>query len=147
MARASFPAGFVWGVATSAYQIEGATGADGRGESVWDAFTRIPGKIADGTNGDTACEHYHRYRDDVALMKRLGMKAYRFSIAWQRILPAGRGPVEPRGLDFYSRLVDALLEAGIEPYATLFHWDLPQPLQNEGGWGVRATAEAFVEYA
>jgi len=147
MVRASFPAGFVWGVATSSYQIEGAASEDGRGESVWDTFTRVPGKIADGSNGDAACEHYHRYRDDVALMKRLGMKAYRFSIAWPRVLPAGRGAVEPRGLDFYSRLVDALLEAGIEPYATLYHWDLPQPLQNEGGWGVRTTAEAFLEYA
>jgi beta-glucosidase len=146
MARLSFHEKFVWGVATSSYQIEGAAHEDGRGESIWDYFARIPGKIADLSNGDIACDHYNFYREDVLLMKRLGIRAYRFSIAWPRILPAGRGAVEPRGLDFYSRLVDALLEAGIEPYATLYHWDLPQLLQNEGGWAVRTTAEAFVSF-
>jgi beta-glucosidase len=147
MTRLSFPEKFVWGVATSSYQIEGAAKEDGRGESIWDRFARVPGKIVDSGNGDVACDHYHLYREDVALMKRLGVRAYRFSIAWPRILPAGRGAVEPRGLDFYSRLVDALLEAGIEPYATLYHWDLPQVLENEGGWAVRTTAEAFVSFA
>ena len=147
MTRYPFPKGFVWGAATSAYQIEGATGEDGRGESIWDRFARTPSKVEDGSNGDVACDHYHQWKSDVGLMKRLGLHAYRFSIAWPRIVPAGRGAINAAGLDFYSRLVDDLLEKGIEPYATLYHWDLPQRLQDEGGWASRATAEAFVEYA
>ena len=145
--RFIFPRGFVWGAATSAYQIEGATGEDGRGESIWDRFAKTPSKVEDGSNGDVACDHYHRWREDVALMKSLGLGAYRFSIAWPRILPSGRGASNARGLDFYSRLVDRLLANGIEPFATLYHWDLPQALQDEGGWANRGTAEAFVEYA
>src|SRR5690349_255170 len=142
-----FPDKFVWGVATSSYQIEGATSEDGRSESIWDRFAKTPGQITDGTNGDVACDHYHRWPEDIALMKSLGMMAYRFSLAWPRILPNGRGAVNQKGLDFYSRLVDGLLEAGIEPYATLFHWDLPQVLQDEvGGWLHRSTADAFVEF-
>jgi beta-glucosidase len=147
MNRYPFPEGFVWGAATSAYQIEGATEEDGRGESIWDRFARTPSKVVDGSNGDVACDHYHRSRSDVALMKRLGLQAYRFSVAWPRIVPSGRGAINARGLDFYSRLVDDLLEAGIEPYATLYHWDLPQRLQDEGGWAHRSTAAAFVDYA
>ncbi len=143
----TFPDDFTWGVATSSYQIEGAWDADGKGESIWDRFSHTPGRIEDGSTGDIACDHYHRYREDVALMKALGVRAYRFSIAWPRILPDGRGTVNQRGLDFYNRLVDALLEAGIAPYVTLYHWDLPQALQDAGGWPARATAEAFVEYA
>jgi beta-glucosidase len=149
--RVSFPKGFVWGCATSAYQIEGATNEDGRGESIWDRFARTePARIKDGSSGDVACDHYHRWREDIALMKELGMAAYRFSVAWPRILPEGRvagGGINARGLDFYSRLVDGLLERGITPYLTLYHWDLPQALQDQGGWANRATAEAFVEYA
>jgi beta-glucosidase len=143
---AHFPAGFLWGAATSAFQIEGGAAADGRGESIWDRFCRTPGKVQDGALGDVACDHYHRWREDVALMKELGLGAYRFSISWPRILPQGRGAVNSRGLDFYSRLVDGLLEAGIVPYATLFHWDLPQALQDAGGWPARATADAFQDY-
>lgn len=146
MTSIHFPKEFVWGTATSSYQIEGAAKEDGRGESIWDRFSKTPGKVQDGTNGDVACDHYHRFREDVALMKGLGMKAYRFSVAWPRVIPSGRGKVNPPGLDFYGRLVDTLLEAGIEPYATLFHWDLPQVLQDQGGWTQRSTAEAFVEY-
>ena len=142
-----FPAGFVWGAATSSYQIEGAIDADGRGPSIWDTFCRRPGAIADASDGAVACDHYHRAADDVAMMAALGLKAYRFSVAWPRVLPAGRGVVNARGLDFYDRLVDQLIAAGITPWATLYHWDLPQALQDEGGWPVRATAEAFVEYA
>jgi beta-glucosidase len=140
-----FPSGFVWGTATSSYQIEGR--GDRTADSIWDAFCRRPGAIKDGSNGDIACDHYHRYRDDVALMSRLGVKAYRFSISWPRVLPAGGGQTDERGLDFYSRLTDALLEAGIEPWACLFHWDLPQRLQERGGWGARDIADRFAEYA
>src|SRR5690606_1740210 len=125
MSSLAFPAGFTWGAATSAYQIEGAVHADGRGESIWDRFCRTPGKVAGGDHGDVACDHYARWRDDVALMRELGLRAYRFSIAWPRVLPRGRGAVNVRGLDFYDRLVDALLAAGIAPVATLYHWDLP----------------------
>jgi beta-glucosidase len=143
-----FPQGFVWGVATSSHQIEGALHEDGRGESIWDRFAKTPGAIADGSNAEIACDHYHRYPKDVDLMKSLGIQAYRFSIAWSRILPTGRKQnVEPRGLDFYSRLVDKLLEAGITPWVTLYHWDLPQALQDLGGWPARGTAHAFVDYA
>ena len=144
--RPHFPKGFVWGAATSAYQIEGGFDADGRGESIWDRFCRTPGRVEDGSSGDVACDHFHRWRDDVALMKDLGLQAYRFSISWPRVLPEGRGPVNSKGLDFYGRLVDGLLDAGITPFATLFHWDLPQRLQDEGGWPKRATADAFLEY-
>ncbi len=142
-----FPKGFVWGSATSAYQIEGSVTADGRGESIWDRFCATPGRIEDASSGEIACDHYRRWRDDVSLMKDLGLHAYRFSIAWPRVIPSGRGATNVAGLDFYSRLVDELLSKGIEPYATLFHWDLPQALQDNGGWAHRATAEAFVEYA
>ncbi len=145
--RLTFPDGFMWGAATSAYQVEGAWNEDGKGESIWDRFAHTPGNILDGSTGDVACDHYHRWREDIALMKELGLKAYRFSISWPRILPAGRGKVNQTGLDFYSRLVEGLLEAGIEPFVTLYHWDLPQSLQDKGGWAERSTAEAFVEYA
>ena len=143
----TFPDDFIWGAATSAYQIEGAWDEDGKGESIWDRFSHTTGTIEDGSTGDVACDHYHRWPEDIALMKELGLRAYRFSVSWPRILPAGRGKVNQAGLDFYSRLVDGLLEAGIEPFLTLYHWDLPQSLQDEGGWAVRSTAEAFAEYA
>jgi beta-glucosidase len=141
-----FPTDFAWGAATSAYQIEGAVGVDGRGESIWDRFCRTPGAVADGDHADVACDHYRRWRDDVGLMRELGLRAYRFSIAWPRIVPGGTGAVNQRGLDFYDQLVDGLIAAGITPFATLYHWDLPQPLEDAGGWPRRATAEAFVEY-
>jgi beta-glucosidase len=142
-----FPPGFIWGAATSSYQIEGAWNEDGKGESIWDRFSQTPGKIQDGSSGNIACGHYHRWPEDVALMKELGLQAYRFSVSWPRILPEGRGRLNPHGLDFYNRLVDGLLEAGITPFVTLYHWDLPQALQDKGGWPERSTAEAFVEYA
>jgi beta-glucosidase len=142
-----FPDGFVWGAATASYQIEGAVHEDGRGPSIWDTFARTPGKVYAGHTGDVACDHYHRYRDDVALMAGLGLASYRFSVAWPRIQPDGTGPVNVRGLDFYDRLTDELLSRGIDPVVTLYHWDLPQTLQDRGGWTVRETAEAFAEYA
>ncbi len=142
-----FPNNFLWGTATSSYQIEGAWKEDGKGESIWDRFSHTPGKIKDGSTGDVACDHYHRWQDDIALMKGLGMQAYRFSIAWPRILPQGRGAVNKAGLDFYDKLVDGLLTAGIRPFVTLYHWDLPQALQEEGGWENRAVVDAFAEYA
>lgn len=142
-----FPDGFRWGLATAAYQIEGAWDADGKGRSIWDTYVRIPGKIKNGDTGDVAIDHYNRFRDDIAIMKGLGASAYRFSIAWPRIFPEGRGRINEAGIDFYSRLVDAQLEAGIEPFATLYHWDLPQALQDRGGWQSRDTAEAFAAYA
>ncbi len=142
-----FPEGFIWGTATSAYQIEGATNDDGRGPSIWDTFCRQPGKVWQGQTGDVASDHYHRWRADIRLMQELGLPAYRFSIAWPRILPEGTGKVNPAGLDFYDRLVDGLKEASIEPFVTLYHWDLPQALQDRGGWTKRETAEAFAEYA
>lgn len=142
-----FPIGFRWGTATAAYQIEGAWNKDGRGLSIWDTFSHTPGKTYHGATGDVAADHYHRWQEDVALMAELGLNAYRFSIAWPRIIPAGTGPVNPAGLDFYDRLVDALLEKKIEPFITLYHWDLPQTLEERGGWPVRETAFAFGEYA
>ena len=142
-----FPADFVWGTATSSYQIEGAWDEDGKGASIWGTFCRQPGKIEGGDTGDVAADHYHRWEEDVGIMADLGLNAYRFSISWPRVLPAGKGRVNPPGLDFYERLVDGLLENGIEPYATLYHWDLPQALQDEGGWANRDTARYFAEYA
>lgn len=147
MANHTFPKDFVWGTATASYQIEGAWNKDGKGESIWDRFSHTPGKVLNGDTGDVACDHYHRWRDDIQLMKDLGIKAYRFSIAWPRILPSGSGKVNEAGLEFYSQLVDGLLEVGIEPYATLYHWDLPQALQDKGGWADRMVVDAFVEYA
>ncbi len=145
--RTQFPNDFRWGVATSSYQIEGATDTDGRTPSIWDTFAKTPGKTRDGDTGDTACDHYHLFEQDTDIMKRIGVNAYRFSTSWSRVLPEGRGRVNAKGIDFYSRLVDALLERGIEPWLTLYHWDLPQVLQDQGGWGNRETAYAFAEYA
>jgi len=142
----TFPAGFIWGAATAAYQIEGAVEEDGRGESIWDTFCRVPGAVANGDNGDVACDHYHRFQEDIDLMSSLGIQAYRFSIAWPRILPEGIGKVNTTGLDFYDRLVDALLAKEIVPFVTLYHWDLPQALQDRGGWPNREIVEAFVNY-
>jgi beta-glucosidase len=144
--RRRFPDDFLWGAAVSAYQIEGAVQADGRGESIWDRFSSTPGKVANGDTGAVACDSYHRYREDVRLMQELGLNAFRFSIAWPRIVPDGRGEPNSAGLDFYDRLVDELLAAEIEPFATLYHWDLPQALEERGGWPARETAEAFAEY-
>jgi beta-glucosidase len=142
-----FPDHFTWGAATASYQVEGAANEEGRGESIWDRFSATPGHILNNESGLVADDHYHRYQEDIHLMGDLHMQAYRFSIAWPRILPTGRGQVNPAGLDFYERLVDALLAAHIEPFVTLYHWDLPQALQDEvGGWGSRQTAEAFAEY-
>ncbi|TDD26473.1 GH1 family beta-glucosidase [Nonomuraea diastatica] len=138
---------FLWGTATAAYQIEGAVHEDGRGVSIWDTFAHEPGRTRDGHTGDVACDHYHRWREDVALMSGLGLNAYRFSIAWPRVQPTGSGAVNEKGLDFYDRLVDTLLAAGVQPVPTLFHWDLPQALQDRGGWMSRETAERFAEYA
>jgi len=143
----SFPPEFLWGTATASYQIEGAAQADGRGVSIWDTFSRTPGKVKNGDTGDVACDHYNRYSEDIALMQELGVKAYRFSIAWPRLFPKGDGVREERGFDFYNRLIDALIAAGIEPMVTLYHWDLPQPLEDKGGWANRETAYAFAEYA
>ncbi|MET9378674.1 GH1 family beta-glucosidase [Streptomyces sp. NPDC002992] len=145
--NAVFPDGFRWGAATAAYQIEGAAAEDGRTPSIWDTFSRTPGKVRNGDTGDIAADHYHRVREDVALMKDLGLTDYRFSLSWPRIQPTGRGPAVQKGLDFYRALVDELLEAGIRPVATLYHWDLPQELEDAGGWPARATAERFAEYA
>lgn len=144
---AALPDDFAWGVATSAYQIEGAVAEDGRAPSIWDTYAHTPGRTDNGDTGDRACEHYHRWREDIALMRQLGVGAYRFSVAWPRVVPDGDGRVNAAGLAFYDRLVDGLLEAGITPYATLYHWDLPQALQDRGGWPVRETAEHFAAYA
>ncbi|MFF2078258.1 glycoside hydrolase family 1 protein [Kitasatospora sp. NPDC058162] len=146
-AAPAFPADFLWGAATAAYQIEGAVDVDGRTPSIWDTFSRTPGRTAGGDTGDRATEHYHRYRQDVRLMSELGLGAYRFSVSWPRVQPTGRGPAVERGLDFYRRLVDELLEHGIEPAVTLYHWDLPQDLEDIGGWPNRNTAERFADYA
>ena len=142
-----FPAGFFFGAATASYQIEGAYDEGGRGFSIWDTYCREPGRVAEGATGDVACDHYHRYREDVALLADLGVDSYRFSIAWPRIQPTGTGKANPEGLDFYDRLVDELLAKGIDPAATLYHWDLPQALEDRGGWRVRETAERFAEYS
>jgi beta-glucosidase len=143
-----FPKGFVWGLATSAYQVEGAPEADGKGQSIWDVYSHLPGKVRNGDTGDIANDHYRRYREDVAMMKGMGAKAYRFSISWPRVFPEGNGAINTKGLDFYSRLVDELLSAGIEPWPTLYHWDLPQALQDRmGGWQSRDTAKAFADYS
>jgi beta-glucosidase len=145
--RMAFPKDFIWGAATSAYQIEGAAHDDGRGPSIWDLFSRKAGAVWQGASGDVACDHYHRYREDISLMKGLGLQAYRFSISWPRVLPQGTGPVNKQGLDFYDRLVDRLLSAGITPYVTLFHWDYPQALHEQGGWLSRDSSDWFAEYA
>ena len=142
-----FPPGFLWGTATAAYQVEGAVREDGRGVSIWDIFASTPGKISQGQTGDIAVDHYHRMQEDIALMARLGVPAYRFSIAWPRILPLGRGDINAKGLDFYDRVVDTLLAHGIKPFVTLYHWDVPQALEDSGGWLNRATAQAFADYA
>ncbi|MBO8184393.1 glycoside hydrolase family 1 protein [Streptomyces spirodelae] len=142
-----FPDGFLWGVATSAFQIEGAVAQDGRGPSSWDAFTREPGRIKDGSDATVATDHYHRWPEDVALLRELGVGAYRFSLSWPRLLPTGAGPLNVPGLDFYDRLVDALCEAGIQPVPTLFHWDTPLALEERGGWLLRDTARRFADYA
>jgi beta-glucosidase len=142
-----FPNGFLWGTATASYQIEGAVGEDGRGTSIWDTFSHTPGKVYHGDTGDIACDHYHRLEDDLDLMASLGLQAYRFSVAWPRIQPEGSGPANQKGLDFYRRLVDGLHARSIEPMLTLYHWDLPQALEDRGGWTSRETSERFAEYA
>jgi len=142
-----FPDGFLWGAATAAYQIEGGHSADGKGPSIWDTFSHIPGKIFENQNGDVACDHCHRYRDDVGIMAELGLNAYRFSVSWPRVMPRGTGAPNQKGLDFYSQLVDTLLERNIRPFITLYHWDLPQAMEDRGGWGARDTAAAFGDYA
>ena len=142
-----FPPGFLWGSATASYQVEGAVNEDGRGPSIWDTFSHIPGKVKNNDTGDVADDHYHRYKEDVQLMKALGLKTYRFSVAWPRVFPQGTGTPNPKGLDFYNRLVDELLAADIQPYCTLYHWDLPQALEDKGGWQSRDTSEAFAAYA
>lgn len=147
VANVVFPPGFVWGAATASYQIEGATGADGRSPSIWDTFSHTPGRTHNGDNGDVACDHYRRLDEDLDLLAALGVGSYRFSVAWPRVQPDGKGPANPAGLDFYRRLVGGLRDRGIAPTATLYHWDLPQALEDAGGWVARDTAERFAEYA
>ncbi len=147
MTRVRFPEGFHWGTATASYQIEGAWRDDGKGESIWDRFTHTPGRVENGDTGDVACDSYHRYDDDISLMKEMNLNSYRFSISWPRILPTGSGAVNAKGIDYYSRLVDELLGAGIRPFPTLYHWDLPQPLEDRGGWPERDMAGHFADYA
>ncbi len=142
-----FPPGFAWGAATAAYQIEGAASTDGRTPSIWDSFSHLPGKISRGDTGDIACDSYHRYREDVALMASLGLNSYRFSVSWPRVQPGGAGAVNQKGLDYYRALLDELASKDIAPAITLYHWDLPQELQDAGGWAVRSTAQRFAEYA
>ncbi len=142
-----FPENFLWGAATSSYQIEGAVSKDGKGKSIWDTFTHIPGKIKNNDNGDIATDHYHRYKEDVALMKKINLQAYRFSIAWTRILPDGKGSINQLGIDFYSKLIDELLKNEITPFLTLYHWDLPEELQKLGGWSNRDISKIFADYA
>ncbi|MFZ5817948.1 MAG: GH1 family beta-glucosidase [Bacillota bacterium] len=141
-----FPKGFLWGTGTSSYQVEGAVGEDGRSPSIWDHFCRIPGKVKNGDTGDLACDHYHRWEEDLDLMAALGLGAYRFSVAWPRVLPEGNGRVNPKGLDFYKRVAEGCLKRGIRPMITLYHWDLPQVLQEKGGWANREVAEHFAEF-
>jgi beta-glucosidase len=143
----TFPNGFLWGTATASYQIEGGVDEGGRGESIWDRFAHTPGRILNGDTGDVAADHYHRYREDVALMSELGLNAYRFSLAWPRLQPTGSGPLSPDGLGFYERLLDELLDAGIRPWVTLYHWDLPQAVEDAGGWPARDTALRFTDFA
>lgn len=145
--RLNFPENFLWGAATASYQIEGAYNEDGKGENIWDRFSHIPGKIHDGQTGDIACDHYHRYEEDIEIMKKIGLKTYRFSISWARIFPDGCGKPNPKGIEFYKKLVSRLNENGIIPAVTLYHWDLPQKLQDRGGWANRETVFHFVEYA
>jgi len=145
--KGSFPADFSWGASTASYQIEGAWDADGKGESIWDRFSHTPGRVKRGETGDITCDHYHLYKNDLEIMKSMHLNAYRFSLSWSRILPEGRGKVNPKGLDFYDRLVDGMLERGIEPLVTLYHWDLPQGLQDAGGWLNRRIADWFAEYS
>src|SRR5579862_8503961 len=147
MPDTSFPSDFIWGAATASYQIEGAANEDGRGPSVWDTFSRTPGKVAKGDTGDVACDHYHRFEEDVRIIRELGIPNYRFSVSWPRVLPLGQGPVNRKGLDFYSRLVDSLLTSGITPAVTLFHWDYPQALEDCGGWAHPDASKWFGEYA
>lgn len=146
-ASGSFPSDFQWGVATSAYQIEGAASEDGRGPSIWDTFSHTPGKVVEGHTGDVACDHYHRLEEDLDLIAALGVNAYRFSVAWPRVLPTGRLPLNSKGLDFYDRMVDGLCARGIRPHLTLYHWDLPQALHDEGGWARTDTVHRFADYA
>ncbi|OAH15390.1 GH1 family beta-glucosidase [Streptomyces jeddahensis] len=146
-AARTFPLGFTWGTATAAYQIEGAATEDGRTPSIWDTYSHTPGRVRNGDTGDVACNHYHRWREDVRIMAELGVSAYRFSLSWSRVQPTGRGPAVQKGLDFYRRLTDALLDKGIQPVVTLYHWDLPQELEDAGGWPERVTADRFAEYA
>ncbi len=141
-----FPEGFLWGTATASFQIEGATKADGRGELIWDRFAATPGKVLNGDTGDPACQSYYRYPEDIALIKRFNNNAYRYSVAWPRIIPDGTGAVVEAGLDYYDRLTDALLAENITPLVTLYHWDLPQTLQDKGGWANRATIDAFLRF-
>ena len=147
MPRLDFPKGFLWGASTSAYQIEGAWNEDGKSESIWDRFTHVPGNILNNDTGDTACDFYHRYREDAAIARELGLNTERISISWPRVMPDGRGQINDKGLDFYRRAVDALLENGVKPFIMLYHWDLPQCLQEKGGWLNRDCAEWFAEYA
>ena len=147
MKTARFPADFSWGTATASYQVEGAWNEDGKGESIWDRFSHTPGKISTGDTGDVACDQYHRFKEDVALMKELGLRGYRFSISWPRIFPNGKGQVNQKGLDYYNRLVDELLANGIRPFPTLYHWDLPQALEDDGGWANREIVGHFTKYA
>jgi len=145
--RVRFPKGFHWGAATASYQIEGAWEADGKGESIWDRFAHTSGRIKNGDTGDVACDSYHRWREDVVLLREMNLGSYRFSLSWPRIVPDGSGSVNERGLDYYRRLSDALLEVGIRPFPTLYHWDLPQALEERGGWPNRDTAGRFADYA
>ncbi len=147
IAAARFPKDFLWGMATSSYQVEGAWNTDGKGESIWDRAAHTPGKIRDGSNGDVACDQYHRYKEDIAIMKQLNMKSFRFSTSWPRVLPNGTGQVNQKGLDYYSRLVDALLEANIRPFCTIYHWELPQALEDRGGWPNRDMASYYADFA
>ena len=147
LGHVTFPKNFLWGVASSSYQIEGAWNEDGKGESIWDRFSHTPGNVMNGDTGDVACDHYHRYVEDVALMKELGVKAYRFSVSWSRVLPKGKGEANPAGLNFYKNLVEELSKNDIEPWVCLCHYDLPQALQDEGGWASPNITEDFAEYS